>query len=72
MTRAVLARGALVNLVEHPAISRRSGRWRLQVMVDHTEAHVDKMVAVAVAAREQLGDTPAPAEDAPEGVDEAP
>jgi glycine C-acetyltransferase len=72
MTRAVLARGALVNLVEHPAISRRSGRWRLQVMADHTEAHVDKMVAVAVAAREQLGDTPAPAEDAPEGVDEAP
>jgi hypothetical protein len=41
-------------------------------MADHTDAHVDKMVAVAVQVREQLGAALALAEDAPEGVDEAP
>lgn len=54
MTRAALAGGALVNLVEHPAVSRRSGRWRLQVMADHTAEHVDRMVEVAVQAREAV------------------
>lgn len=52
MTRDALARGALVNLVEHPAVARTAARWQLQVMADHAAAHVDAMVAIAVAARE--------------------
>ena len=54
MTRAALGAGALVNLVEHPAVSRQNSRWRLQVMADHSDAQVDRMVAVAVEARERL------------------
>jgi len=53
ITRAALAAGALVDLVEHPAVSRGGSRWPLRVMADHTAAHVDRMVEIAVAAREQ-------------------
>ena len=52
MTRDAFARGALVNLVEHPAVARTAARWRLQVVADHSAAQVDRMVAIAVAARE--------------------
>ena len=54
ITREALATGALVNLVEHPAVSRRNARWRLQVMSDHTQDHIDRLVAIAVAAREAV------------------
>ncbi len=54
MTREVLARGALVNLVEHPAVSRRTSRWRLQVMADHTEEQINRLVDIAVAVRETV------------------
>lgn len=54
MTRAALSIGGLVNLVEHPAVSRNQSRWRLQVMADHTPEHIDRMVAIAVAARETI------------------
>jgi glycine C-acetyltransferase len=53
ITRAALAAGALVDLVEHPAVSRGGSRWPLRVLADHTAAHVDRMVEIAVAAREQ-------------------
>ncbi len=52
MTRHALAGGALVNLVEHPAVARNGCRWRLQVMAEHTEAQIDRMVAIAGAARD--------------------
>lgn len=54
MTRAALSIGGLVNLVEHPAVSRNQSRWRLQVMADHTPEHIDRMVAIVVVARETI------------------
>lgn len=53
LTRATLARGGLVELVEHPEVARFNARWRLHVMADHTEAHIDRMIGIAVAAREE-------------------
>jgi glycine C-acetyltransferase len=54
MTRAALADGALVNLIEHPIVSRTSSQWRLQIMADHSHEQIDKLVAIAVKARERL------------------
>jgi glycine C-acetyltransferase len=54
MTRAALAAGALVNLAEHPQVSRRNARWQLLVMADHPHPPIDRMVGIAVAAREQV------------------
>ncbi|UYW29493.1 aminotransferase class I/II-fold pyridoxal phosphate-dependent enzyme [Methylorubrum extorquens] len=51
-TRFAVENGGIVNLVEHPAVSRNSDRWRLQVMADHTNDHVDRMVQIAVQSRE--------------------
>jgi len=51
MTRDALEAGGLVNLVEHPAVSRNSCRWRLQVMADHTPDQIARLTAVAAAAR---------------------
>lgn len=57
-TRYVLEGGALVNLVEHPAVPLNACRWRLQVMADHTDEHVGRMVGIAVQARAKaLGDS---------------
>ena len=51
-TRFAVENGGIVNLVEHPAVSRNSDRWRLQVMADHTNEHVDRMVQIAVQSRQ--------------------
>lgn len=51
-TRFAVENGGIVNLVEHPAVSRNSDRWRLQVMADHTDEHVDLMIQVAVRSRQ--------------------
>lgn len=53
MTCAALNGGALVNLIEHPAVSRRNSRWRLQVMADHSPSQIDRLIDIAVAARER-------------------
>ena len=59
-TRYAFESGALVNMAEHPAVPLNACRWRLQVMADHTEVHISRMVDVAIAARAQadahLGD----------------
>lgn len=52
-TRAALNRGALVNLVEHPEVSRNDSRWLLHVAADHTTQQVDRLVQIAVDAREE-------------------
>lgn len=52
MTRAALASGALVNLLEHPITARCESRWRLLVTADHTAAHIDRMVEIAARARD--------------------
>lgn len=50
-TRYALENGAIVNLVEYPAVSRNSCRWRLQVMAQHTASHIDMLVEIAMAAQ---------------------
>lgn len=50
-TRAALRRGALVNLVEYPAVARHRSRWRLQVMADHAPEQLDLLVAILAEAR---------------------
>lgn len=52
MTRAATRDGALVNLVEYPAVPRAANRWRLQLMADHRREHLDKMAATAINARD--------------------
>lgn len=51
-TRYALAAGSIVNLVEHPAVSRNSCRWRLQMMADHTDGQIDLLLAIAGRARD--------------------
>ncbi len=52
-TRYALEGGALVNMAEHPAVPMNACRWRLQVMADHSEVQIGRMVDVAIAARAQ-------------------
>ncbi len=49
--RFTLEGGALVNLVEFPAVSRNTCRFRLQVMADHTESDIDEFCEILYAAR---------------------
>ena len=51
MTAHVIRNGALVNLVEYPAVSRNSSRWRLQAMSDHEPWHIDRLLEAAKASR---------------------
>lgn len=50
-TRYTLEGGGIVNLVEYPAVSRNTCRWRLQVMALHDSEQIEKFVDIAVAAR---------------------
>lgn len=49
--RFTLEGGALVNLVEYPAVSRNTCRYRLQVMADHTKADIEELCDILYAAR---------------------
>lgn len=51
MTRTAFDLGAVVNLVEHPAVARNGARWRLQVMADHSDADIDLFCSIATQAR---------------------
>lgn len=55
MTKHCLQLGAVVNLVEYPAVSRNTCRWRLQVMATHTEEQITDFVRIAVQARHMAG-----------------
>lgn len=55
MTKHALRLGGIVNLVEFPAVSRNTCRWRLQVMAEHTCAQLDEFVRIARRARELAG-----------------
>jgi glycine C-acetyltransferase len=46
LTKHVLRRGAIVNLVEYPAVSTKSSRLRLQVMADHTADDLVEFVSI--------------------------
>lgn len=56
MTRFVLESGVLVNMVEYPAVAKHKCRWRIQMMTEHTNAHIDRFIETAVAAREKVMD----------------
>lgn len=51
ITRHALSHGAVVNLVEYPAVSHNTCRWRIQVMADHTAEQIDSFIQIAVDAR---------------------
>ena len=51
VTRYTQEAGVIVNLVEYPAVSRNSSRWRLQAMANHEPRHIDALVDAAVQAR---------------------
>ncbi|MBX9750322.1 MAG: pyridoxal phosphate-dependent aminotransferase family protein [Roseococcus sp.] len=53
MTRYALRTGAIVNLVEFPAVSRNTCRWRIQMMAEHRPAQIDVFIRIACAAREE-------------------
>jgi glycine C-acetyltransferase len=58
MTRAAQYGGALIDLIEHPFVSRGASRWPLRVMADHRDEHIDRLVEIAVAAREAAATKP--------------
>lgn len=52
--------GSLVNLVEYPAVSRNTSRFRLQVMADHTREDIDEFCEIlkrAIARARQTFET---------------
>lgn len=49
MTHDMIMKGAIVNLVESPAVARNKSRWRLQVMAGHTREHIDRFIEQASA-----------------------
>jgi glycine C-acetyltransferase len=53
MTRYALLAGGIVNLLEFPAVSRNTCRWRIRVMVDHTPAQIDLFIQIARSARDE-------------------
>ena len=52
ITKYTLENGGIVNLVEYPAVSKNTCRWRLQVMANHTEEQIRRFVDIATSARE--------------------
>ena len=50
-TRNTLRNGGIVNLIEYPAVSRNTCRWRLQVMAAHTHDQLQSFVDIATDAR---------------------
>jgi glycine C-acetyltransferase len=54
ITAEMIRNGVLLNMVEYPAVSKNSSRWRLQLMSDHEEWHLDKLVDVAIDYRSAI------------------
>jgi len=55
MTKYALEHGAIVNLVEYPAVARNGCRWRIQIMADHTKEQIRRFIEIAFEARESVG-----------------
>jgi len=51
ITNAMISKGAIVNLVEAPAVAKNQSRWRLQIMADHDDDAIETFVRIAVEAR---------------------
>ncbi|TCU10408.1 aminotransferase class I/II-fold pyridoxal phosphate-dependent enzyme [Rhizobium sullae] len=54
MTSFMIKNGAIVNLVESPAVARNQSRWRLQVMSDHSQADIGSFIECALKARADM------------------
>ncbi len=54
MTSFMIENGAIVNLVESPAVAKNQSRWRLQVMSDHSHADIDNFIECALKARTRI------------------
>lgn len=54
VTGEIIRSGAIVNLVEAPAVAKNQSRWRLQVMADHSAEDIQNFVALAAAARSSV------------------
>ncbi len=52
-TRYLYEAGAVVNLVEFPAVSKNTCRWRLQVMARHGKSEIDTFLELAAKARKK-------------------
>ena len=46
VVRETMGKGALVNLVEYPAVAKNACRLRLQVMADHNAEHIQNFVRI--------------------------
>jgi 7-keto-8-aminopelargonate synthetase-like enzyme len=51
MTHHMIGNGAVINLVESPAVARNHSRWRVQIMAGHTEEHIDRFIEQACSTR---------------------
>jgi glycine C-acetyltransferase len=51
LTKHTLQLGAVVNLVEYPAVSAKSSRLRVQMMADHTLDQLDAFAEILAEAR---------------------
>lgn len=54
LTNAMIMGGAIVNLVEAPAVAKNQSRWRLQVMADHDDDAIQAFVQIAVSSRKMI------------------
>jgi glycine C-acetyltransferase len=52
-TRYAFEQGAIVNLVEYPAVARNDCRWRVQVMASHTPRQLRRFADIAAEARDR-------------------
>lgn len=51
MTNRAMRSGAIVNLVEYPAVAKNACRWRIQLMSEHTKADIDELTTIAASCR---------------------
>lgn len=56
ITKEIMQRGVLINLVEYPAVSRNSSRFRLQVMADHNKEQLMHFADAVASSFEQCKD----------------
>jgi len=61
VSRSLEEKGLIANLVEFPAVSRGTARFRFQVMATHTPKHIESGVEIFLSAldeaRARMGDT---------------
>lgn len=54
ISKFTLDNGGLVNLVEYPAVSKKTCRFRLQVMANHSNANLNAIAEIVSSGRQSL------------------